>query len=136
MQLGIRRRRRQRPSLIPLIDVMLVLLFFFMLAGASVQYGRTRIEFSQSSSPSATASVSNTATQWDRFTVVALGNGWVRYQGEARPIDEWADQLTAVSTETEIRLEPDVNVSFQVLLATWESLRQRGIAVRLAGGSP
>jgi len=129
MQLGLPRRPRPRLSLIPLIDVMLVLLFFFMLATSYVDVGRTRLDLAPAGRAGAGGNeLSAQATVFD--------DGQLRYAGSTRPIADWVPELKALPAGTQLSLVPAPGVSLQGLIAAWEQLQAAGVAVRLGAGAP
>lgn len=128
MRLTSARRPRSRLSLIPLIDVMLVLLFFFMLATSYVEVERTRLELASGGRPSGGGEAATVA--------VVLEQGLMRYGGEVRPLAELLPQLRALPADAELRLAPAPGLSLQTLLAVWERLRDEGVAAKLEAGGP
>lgn len=120
-------RRRRSPSLIPLIDVMLVLLFFFMLAGATVHYGRTRVEFTRNSSASSASSTSGPIGG----EVLVLDDGNLRINGQTYNVPAAVPIMRSLNSGGELRLIPTPGVPLQNLLQLWERLRGEGISSRL-----
>ncbi|ROH93187.1 biopolymer transporter ExbD [Stagnimonas aquatica] len=129
MRLALARRPRSRLSLIPLIDVMLVLLFFFMLATSYVQVERTRLELAAADGP-------GTGADQAPAVAVVLEQGLLRYQGQVRPLAEWLPQLRTLPANGELLLSPAPGVSLQVLLSAWETLRAEGVAAKLGTAAP
>lgn len=122
MRLSAPGRRRSRPSLIPLIDVMLVLLFFFMLANTYVDYGRTRLEL-------APGGGSGLGSEPDVVRVVLLDDGQLRI-GDA--LLSPAQAITQLRRAKDVRLSPAPGVALQTLLAGWEQLTAAGVRVQLS----
>lgn len=120
-------RRRTRPSLIPLIDVMLVLLFFFMLASTYVTYNRTLLQLAPGGRGNAAA------TEPDVVRVVLLADGRMRVDGSLLSAAEATARLKSAK---DVRLSPAPGVPLQVLLAGWENLGAAGVKVQLAEGTP
>jgi len=112
MRLTSAQRPRSRLSLIPLIDVMLVLLFFFMLATSYVEVERTRLELASGGRPGSGGGD-------EAAVAVVLEQGLLRYGGEVRPLSELLPGL-----------------SLQALLAAWQQLRAEGIAAKLGTSAP
>ncbi|MDP3856200.1 MAG: biopolymer transporter ExbD [Stagnimonas sp.] len=129
MRLGPARRPRARISLIPLIDVMLVLLFFFMLVTRYVEVGRTRLELAPAGRAGAGGSERSVQAQ-------VLDGGLLRYGGETGPLPELLPLLKALPAGSELSLAPAPGVSLQVLIAVWEQLQAEGIRSQLAAGAP
>jgi biopolymer transport protein ExbD len=129
MRLTLARRPRSRLSLIPLIDVMLVLLFFFMLATSYVEVERTRLELASGGRPGSGGSD-------EAAVAVVLEQGLLRYGGEVRPLPELLPQLRALPADAELRLTPAPGLSLQALLAAWQQLRAEGIAAKLGTSAP
>lgn len=127
MQLGLAARKKTRPSLIPLIDVMLVLLFFFMLASSYVGYSRTPLQLA------AAGGASGANNEPDVVRAVLLADGQVRVGGTLMGASEAVQKL---KTAKDVRLSPAPGVALQTLLAGWEQLAAAGIKVQLAEGAP
>ena len=125
MKLGAASRARRSPSLIPLIDVMLVLLFFFMLAGATVQFGRTRVEFTLSA---ATVGPAGKATVQEAFVEA---DGFITINGQRLNVPAAVPVLAALPPGTDLKLIPAKGLELQTLLQLWERLRAEGIRSRL-----
>jgi len=123
MRLSAPARQRTRPSLIPLIDVMLVLLFFFMLANTYVDYGRTRLELAPGGSA---AGLGNTP---DVLRAVLLDDGRLRIGDTLlRP----AQAITQLRGARQVQLSPAPGVPLQTLLQGWEQLKAGGVNVQLS----
>lgn len=127
MKLAEPQRRNKRLSLIPLIDVMLVLLFFFMLATSYVDYGRTRIDLA----PSQQAGASGAA---DEGSLVVLDESHVRYGGAALTLAEALPQLREAQGSRELRVSPAPGLPLQALIAVWEQLQAAGLKAQLGEG--
>jgi biopolymer transport protein ExbD len=113
--------------LIPLIDVMLVLLFFFMLASTYVDYGRTPLELA------AGGRAAGSADDAGVVRAVLLDDGRLKVDGGVFELSSAAATLRAAK---EVRLAPAPGVPLQTLLAGWEQLAAAGVKVQLAEGSP
>ena len=129
MRIAAAPRRRARISLIPLIDVMLVLLFFFMLATSYVDVGHTRLELA----PASRAGVGGSDTT---ARLEVLADGMLRYGDEVRPLPELLPQLRALARDTPLRLAAAAGVSLQALLSALEQLQAAGLKVQLDGAAP
>ncbi len=127
MRLTVPTRRMARPSLIPLIDVMLVLLFFFMLASSYVGYSRTQLELAPE------AGREGPAESPDVVSAVLLVDGQVRIGARLFSLNRAITELRAAR---EVRLSPAPGVPLQVLLAGWEQMGAAGIKVQLAEALP
>lgn len=127
MKLNVSQRRRARPSLIPLIDVMLVLLFFFMLATTYVGYSRTPLKLAPGGRASAGPGDPGVVS------AVLLESGQLRIGAEVLSLTLAIQQLQQAK---EVRLSPAPGVALQALLAGWESLAAAGIKAQLAEGAP
>lgn len=123
MRLSAPARRRTRPSLIPLIDVMLVLLFFFMLANTYVDYGRTRLELAPG------GSAAGLGSSPDVMRAVLFDDGQLRI-GDA--LLSPAQAIAQLRSAKEVQLSPAPGVPLQTLLAGWEQLRAAGLNVQLS----
>lgn len=116
-----------RPSLIPLIDVMLVLLFFFMLVSSYGGERRTTLQLAPAMARGAPASEAQPQP------VLLEANGEFRI-GSARL--SLTDAIDALRTAKAVRLSPAPDVTLQTLLSGWEQLSAAGIAVTLAEAAP
>lgn len=126
MRLSTAPRRNLRPSLIPLIDVMLVLLFFFMLASSYVGYSRTPLNL---------APGGRSASAVDEPGVVPvelLADGQLRLGAELLSAEQAIERLKSAK---EVRLSPAPGVPLQTLLAGWDRLAAAGLPVQLAEGA-
>lgn len=127
MRLSAPPRRHTRPSLIPLIDVMLVLLFFFMLASTTIGYSRTRLEL-------ATGGRGASATpETGVVRAVLLDDGRLRIGNELLAPALAIEQLRDAK---EVRLAPAPGVALQTLLDGWQRLAAAGVKAQLAEGAP
>jgi biopolymer transport protein ExbD len=130
MKLAASRAKRRSPSLIPLIDVMLVLLFFFMLASATVQYGRTRVEFTMPSAQAARPMEGTAATGRVQEAFVGA-DGFITINGVRYNVPGAVPVLQALPAGTDLKLIPAAGLPLQTLLQLWERLRAEGIRSRL-----
>jgi biopolymer transport protein ExbD len=89
IQLGTPRRRRFSFMLTPLVDVMFLLLLFFMLSSQTAPYGLLAV-----SGQTTTAGPANTAPSLQRDLVVSVGAGGARFNGK---LFERAQLSTAVA---------------------------------------
>lgn len=126
MRLSNAPRRNLRPSLIPLIDVMLVLLFFFMLASTYVGYSRTPLNLAPGGR-SASAADDPGVVQ-----VELLADGQLRLGGVLLSAEQAIEELKAAK---EVRLSPAPGVPLQTLLLGWDRLAAAGVPVQLAEGA-
>lgn len=138
MKLGVARRGRRSVSLIPLIDVMLVMLFFFMLAGATVQYGRTRVEFTLPASPLPLTSAAPQAASKNLVVQEAYvqADGFIVINAQRYNVPAAVPVLLALPKGTDLKLIPEPGLSLQTLLQLWERLRAEGIRSRLGASKP
>lgn len=134
MRLGAPRRARSRLSLIPLIDVMLVLLFFFMLVTSYVDVGRTKLELA----PAGRAGPGGTGLD---AQATVLSDGRLGFEGEWLGAAELAARMRERSNvgngdRPELSLVPAPGVPLQALIAAWEALKAEGVAARLGAAAP
>lgn len=129
MRLATARRPRSRLSLIPLIDVMLVLLFFFMLATSYVHVERTRLELAAANHP-------GIGSESPPAVITVLEQSLLRYEGQAGPLNELLPALRTRLADGELQLVPAPGVSLQTLLTAWEALQAAGIPVKLGAETP
>lgn len=127
MRLIVPLRRTARPSLIPLIDVMLVLLFFFMLVSS---YGGERRSILQLAPVTARGAPSSEAQPQQ---VQLEADGQFRIGNERFGLSAAIEALRTAKT---VRLSPATDATLQTLLSGWEQLSAAGIAVTLAEAAP
>lgn len=126
MRLSTAPRRSLRPSLIPLIDVMLVLLFFFMLANTYVDYSRTPLNLAPGGRSA------NAADDPGVVQVELLADGQLRLGGVLLSAEQAIEELKSAK---EVRLSPAPGVPLQTLLLGWDRLAAAGVPVQLAEGA-
>ena len=127
MRLTTPLRRTARPSLIPLIDVMLVLLFFFMLVSSYGGEHRSILQL-------APAMARGVAASEARLQQVQLqADGQFRIGSEQLGLPAAIDALRTANT---VRLTPASDTTLQTLLSGWEQLSAAGLAVTLAEAAP
>ncbi|MCY4214799.1 MAG: biopolymer transporter ExbD [Gammaproteobacteria bacterium] len=107
----------RRISLTPLIDVVFILLVFFMLETTFRQEGGVELLSSQPGSASGGAAAS-VFELFDEQTI------WV--DGARRPYAEWLEAPGTADPDAELRSAPDISV--QHVLRTLDALRSQGAA--------
>ncbi len=110
-------RRRRLISLTPLIDVVFILLVFFMLAATLVD--RRQIELATTSETAATAA-------GDAAILVRLRPGGPSLEGEALTLDRLVERL-ADQTGDRILLEPLAGVTLETVVAVLDRLAAAGL---------
>ena len=105
----------RRISLTPLIDVVFILLVFFMLETTFRQEGGVELLGGQTGS----ASGGNAASVFELFDEQTI---WV--DGARRPYAEWVAAPGTVDADAELRSAP--NISVQHVLRTLDALRSQG----------
>lgn len=116
--------RRHAPSLTPLIDVVFILLVFFMLVSRLVDWGRVDVTVSGGGS----GGVSDVRTAVVRVLPGAVTLDGSRYQG----LDALAGAITGADAPHTVYLDPAPDTQLQRLVRVLEGLRTRGVeGVRL-----
>ncbi len=110
-------RPARRISLTPLIDVVFILLVFFMLETTFRQEGGVELLSGQPGSASG-GTVASVFELFDERTI------WV--DGVRRPYAEWLQAPGAAAPDAELRSAP--NISVQHVLRTLDALRSQGAA--------
>lgn len=124
MQLeGHTRPRRRLIALTPLIDVVFILLLFFMLASSLGRYQGI---------PLNTPSVSSAPAQSDEnlVRIAIAGDGSLRLDGETFELEALIERLDTRRAETSnlrVQLDPEDSVSLQRLLSIADALSAAGI---------
>ena len=124
MQLKVPTRSKQLISLTPLIDVVFILLLFFMLSST---FNRThKIELSSTSSASAASQV----TENSSFNFVIYQDGEIRIDGEVYQQDSaaFATRLNEITQEqAAVYLAAQEDVAVQSLILLIDRLSKAGI---------
>ena len=127
LQLSAPRSSQRRISLTPLIDVVFILLVFFMLETTFVIEGGIGVVSAEPGSSSSTAATEVLLIEIFDHDFVWLNGGRTPFEQWARNLDEWpASNILAV----EVRTAP--SISMYRLVAVLDRLARRGFAdVRL-----
>ncbi|MQM38722.1 hypothetical protein KBTX_02741 [wastewater metagenome] len=117
-------RRRHAPSLTPLIDVVFILLVFFMLVSRLVDWGRVDVTVSGGGS----GGESEVRTAVVRVLPDGATLDGSRYEG----LDALAGAVRGADAPATVYLDPAPETRLQRLVSVLEGLRARGVeGVRL-----
>ncbi len=125
-----RRPRRALISLTPLIDVVFILLVFFMLASSFLDWRAISLQ---------TPRVASGGGAMEGAVLVDIRAGDVRLSGQSMSVAEAVAELTArVSTNPELRafLRPDAEVSLQRTIDVMDALAAVDLAALSLVGEP
>jgi biopolymer transport protein ExbD len=114
-------RRRARVSLTPLIDVVFILLVFFMLASSLLDW--RSIELNTSAKAAATKSKSDSV-------IVDLLTDGIRISGETVALDTLADRMRTRIEKTpdqRVLLKPAPGVALQDAIVVLDRLTEAGV---------
>lgn len=114
---------RGRVDLIPLIDVMVNLLFFFLLFG-SFDNGAAALKVNPPVSSTAAA------VQTERVVITLDAQGQYAIDGQTVPASELPARVTVILEKnpgTQVVLYPDESVSYQDVVTALDLLRNGGV---------
>ena len=125
MEFSRRPRRRARENIVPLVNIVFLLLIFFMLAGTLRSPEALEVDPPETAAgpPSASASSDTRTLILDRHGVVAL-DGTILESGELRSM--LSSSAEHDSPRAPIRLRADRRARAEDLLRLLESLSQLG----------
>jgi biopolymer transport protein ExbD len=111
----------RRISLTPLIDVVFILLLFFILETNFLTTARVSLGISDAGAQS--------SAQQTSFEVQIFNNQQLWVDGEAVAMGEWGAYLDArqLDPETAVILKPEGEVSLQDIVSVTDALQQRGL---------
>ena len=135
MRIVAARRPRQLVNITPLIDVVFILLVFFMLAGAIEKPDEIEVAPPVSETELASA---------EEDVVILIGtDGSVAFQGQVMPSDQelvrTATVWFAVRTDSSIQLKADADADAARVIEVMELLREAGaqyLVLLTVGGAP
>ena len=135
MRIVAARRPRELVNITPLIDVVFILLVFFMLAGAIEKPDEIDVAPPVSETELASA---------EEDVVILIGtDGSVAFQGQVMPSDQelvrTATVWFAVRPESSIQLKADADADAARVIEVMELLREAGaqyLVLLTVGGSP
>lgn len=122
MQISRSARKKSLISLTPLIDVVFLLLVFFMLASTFARYGGFDLSGGQSGAVRG-ANVSNL------IVLRLLGSGHIEINGDRIALDELADRLRALKKSNGLRvaIKPLAGANVQDVVDVVERIRFNGV---------
>lgn len=126
MRLDATAARRRGPALTALVDVVFILLFFFMLAARPPAPQVLELQ-----SAGAASEPVGTGTR----SAVVTAHGRVHFDGRELAPQDLARELQAASPAT-IALGVDASATLQDLIDVVDALRMAGVTVELTAGAP
>lgn len=131
MQLPRAAGGRPRLALTALVDVVFILLFFFMLASQSLQWQRLDIELGVPDAPAAAQGSSSGARDAaPELAVLLFADGSLRWSGEPGTREMLREELRAASGRPVV-LVPGPGVPLQALADVIDALQDSGARLRL-----
>ena len=124
------RKRSSRPSvpIISLIDILAILLIYFILTSAPLE----EKTFANITLPEASALASKTSSE-SRLELAVSADSTVFLGAEEVPIANLADSLRKLKAErpgVKLELKADENAPLKILVATWDALTRSGFQVK------
>lgn len=124
------RKRSSRPSvpIISLIDILAILLIYFILTSAPLE----EKTFANITLPEASALASKTSSE-SRLELAVSADSTVFLGAEEVPIANLADSLRKLKAErpgVKLELKADENAPLKILIATWDALTRSGFRVK------
>lgn len=128
MRIDVPARRRSRLSLTPLIDVIFLLLLFFMLSSTFSRY--SEMDFSQSGGGAATASQPD--------IILTLSVDELKINGVERPLNAFVEELEKLKQAgaKHVLLLVDGTADTQDFVTVLSEARKTGMPVTIARRSP
>lgn len=127
MRLALAPVRRSRIPLTSLVDVIFILLFFFMLAAHDVDWRALRVDLARPAAPSAPAA----AAPLDTLNVVMLADGELYLRDRRVSAAELLDEIASGPRGRTVVLVPGRGVSVQALVDLLDALSPTGVKVLL-----
>lgn len=123
------RKRSSRPSvpIISLIDILAILLIYFILTSAPLE----EKTFANITLPEASALSAKTSSE-SRMELAVSADSKISLGAEEVPIGELVAslrQLKAERPEVKLELKADENAPLKILVATWDALTRSGFKV-------
>lgn len=131
MRLALPPASRSRISLTALVDVVFILLFFFMLASQPMNWRAMKLSLS---APPAQAP--ETRTSPTSLTLVMLADGALYLSGTPIALEDLLARLASVPTSQHLRVVPGRGLSMQQLVDLLDRLKPSGVAIRLVNPGP
>ena len=128
MRFFTQRRRLPVVPIISLIDILAILLIFF-IATTTFKQKKTLLNISL---PKASA-LSGSSTQTKRLTVSVTKDEEVFIENEAIALDKLGDALQLLKSanpEVKLELKADEELPLGVLIKVWDAFNQAGIAIK------
>ena len=126
MRLALPPLRRSRIPLTSLVDVVCILLFFFMLASQRLDWRALKVSLSPSVTPS-----SETVTSLTGVTVVMLADGKLYLRGKLVERAALLAHVSSASAGEVLRIVPGRGLSMQQLVDMVDLLKPSGISIQL-----
>lgn len=134
MRIALAPIRRSRIPLTSLVDVIFILLFFFMLAAHDVDWRALRVDLAEP----AGASAPNGATRVAALKIVMLAGGELHMLGRRASHIEVLDEISNGPRDRAVVLVPGRGVDVQALVSLLDAITPTGVKVLLgsAGNVP
>lgn len=128
MRLEPATRKRSAPALTALVDIVFILLFFFMLAARTAPPRALELRV-EAPSPVAAAGAA------DVPEAIVRSGGRVDYDGRELGAGELADRLSGTGV-AQLRVRAHGSAQLQDLVTVLDALRRADVAVQLLPGAP
>jgi biopolymer transport protein ExbD len=134
MRIALAPIRRSRIPLTSLVDVIFILLFFFMLAAHDVDWRALRVDLAKP----ADASAPKDATRGEALKIVMLSDGELHMLGRRASRIEVLDEISNGPRDRAVVLVPGRGVDVQAMVSLLDAITPTGVNVLLgsAGNAP
>lgn len=127
MRLGFALPRRTRIPLTSLVDVIFILLFFFMLAAHDLDWRALRVDLAAPVVEAAETRPVAVEVQ----TVVMLASGELLFEAQPATRDEVLSRIAAGSRDRPLVLVPGRGVTVQAMVSLLDAITPLGVPVQL-----
>lgn len=129
MRLALPPIRRSRIPLTALVDVVFILLFFFMLAAQPMNWRVMQLMLT--ALPSASVPAVETRLSPNSLTIVVLADGGLYLRGEAISLEDVLARLETAAAPRTLRIVPGRGLSMQQLVDLLDRVKPSGVSIQL-----
>jgi biopolymer transport protein ExbD len=124
MKIGVRKRRAPSNIIVSLVDILTILLIFFVVS-TTFKKDQPEVQINLPDSQTAT----NAPAEMDHAIVSVDGNDEVRLDGRPLPVEELqaAVQELVAARKTSLALQADKKASFGTIIKVMDALKLAGV---------